>query len=64
MKMQRDQAFYEVYQEADYRVCDGQILFGILSEPRRLWRRYLIEHPPFFYFVLQERLKLYKNPFA
>ena len=38
--------------------------YRLLSEPRRLWRRYLIEHPPFFYFVVQERLKLYKNPFA
>ncbi len=38
--------------------------YRLLSEPRRLWRRYLVEHPPFFYFVLQEKLKLYKNPFA
>jgi len=38
--------------------------YRLLSEPRRLWRRYLIEHPPFFYSVLQERLNLYKNPFA
>lgn len=38
--------------------------YRLLSEPRRLWRRYLIEHPPFFYFVLQEKLQLYKNPFA
>ena len=38
--------------------------YRLLSEPRRLWRRYLLEHPPFFYFVLQEKLKLYKNPFA
>lgn len=37
--------------------------YRLLSEPRRLWKRYLIEHPPFFYFVLQEKLKLYRNPF-
>ena len=41
-----------------------ETLYRLLSEPRRLWRRYLIEHPPFFYFVMQEKLKLYKNPFA
>ncbi|MDJ0902265.1 MAG: WecB/TagA/CpsF family glycosyltransferase [Xenococcus sp. MO_188.B8] len=38
--------------------------YRLLSEPRRLWRRYLLEHPPFFYFMLQESFKLYKNPFA
>ncbi|ELS02851.1 exopolysaccharide biosynthesis protein, WecB/TagA/CpsF family [Xenococcus sp. PCC 7305] len=38
--------------------------YRLLSEPRRLWKRYLIEHPPFFYFVLQEKLKLYRNPFG
>ena len=38
--------------------------YRLLNEPRRLWRRYLIEHPPFFYFVLQEKFQLYKNPFA
>ena len=41
-----------------------ETFYRLLSEPRRLWRRYLLEHPPFFYFILQEKLNLYKNPFT
>jgi len=38
MKLQRDAEFYRLYQAADYRVCDSQILFyfsRILGTPIR-----------------------------
>ncbi|MCA1992514.1 MAG: WecB/TagA/CpsF family glycosyltransferase [Coleofasciculus sp. S288] len=37
--------------------------YRLLSEPRRLWRRYLIEDPPFFGLILKQKLNVYKNPF-
>lgn len=39
-------------------------LYRLLSEPRRLWRRYLVEGPAFFWFVLLQKCGLYKNPFS
>lgn len=39
-------------------------LYRLLSEPKRLWRRYLVEGPTFFWYVLLQMLKLYKEPFA
>lgn len=41
-----------------------ETFYRLFSEPRRLWRRYLLEHPPFFYFILQEKFNFYRNPFA
>jgi N-acetylglucosaminyldiphosphoundecaprenol N-acetyl-beta-D-mannosaminyltransferase len=38
-------------------------LHRLLSEPRRLWKRYLVEGPPFFWLVLMQMLKLYHDPF-
>jgi N-acetylglucosaminyldiphosphoundecaprenol N-acetyl-beta-D-mannosaminyltransferase len=38
-------------------------LYRLLSEPRRLWRRYLINDPPFFWLILKQRLGLYRSPF-
>ncbi|MEM7713973.1 MAG: WecB/TagA/CpsF family glycosyltransferase [Cyanobacteria bacterium P01_A01_bin.68] len=37
-------------------------LFRLLSEPQRLWKRYLIDDLPFFWLVLLQKLRLYKNP--
>lgn len=37
--------------------------YRLLKEPRRLWRRYLIDDLPFFLFILKQKLQLYKNPF-
>lgn len=37
-------------------------LHRLLSEPRRLWRRYLIEGLPFFWLVLKQKLNLYRSP--
>lgn len=38
-------------------------LYRLLSEPRRLWKRYLIDDIPFFYLILKQKLGLYNNPF-
>lgn len=37
-------------------------LHRLLSEPQRLWRRYLIEGLPFFWLVLKQKLNLYRPP--
>lgn len=37
-------------------------LYRLLTEPTRLWKRYLVDDLPFFWFVLQQRLNLYKSP--
>ncbi|HEY9631685.1 MAG TPA: WecB/TagA/CpsF family glycosyltransferase [Coleofasciculaceae cyanobacterium] len=39
-------------------------LYRLVSEPRRLWKRYLVEGPKFFWFVLMQALHLYTDPFA
>ncbi len=39
-------------------------LYRLVSEPRRLWKRYLVEGPMFFWFVLLQILNLYTDPFA
>lgn len=39
-------------------------LYRLLSEPKRLWRRYLLEDPLFFWLIAQQKLNLYRNPFA
>ncbi|MEG4290086.1 WecB/TagA/CpsF family glycosyltransferase [Microcoleus sp. C2C3] len=38
--------------------------YRLLNEPRRLWKRYLIEGLPFFRLILEQKLGLYKMPFA
>lgn len=38
-------------------------LFRLAQEPRRLWRRYLLEDPRFFRLVLQQRRGRYRDPF-
>jgi N-acetylglucosaminyldiphosphoundecaprenol N-acetyl-beta-D-mannosaminyltransferase len=39
-------------------------LFRIWKEPKRLWKRYLIEDIPFFLLFAKQLLGVYKNPFA
>jgi exopolysaccharide biosynthesis WecB/TagA/CpsF family protein len=39
-------------------------LYRLGCEPRRLWRRYLVEGLPFFGLVLWQKLNLYQDPFA
>ena len=38
-------------------------LYRLLAEPRRLWKRYLVHSPSFFWLVLKQKLKLYVDPF-
>ncbi|WP_035668036.1 WecB/TagA/CpsF family glycosyltransferase [Flavobacterium sp. 83] len=38
-------------------------LYRLLQEPKRLWKRYLIDDLPFFYFILKQKIGIYKNPF-
>lgn len=38
-------------------------LYRLLSEPKRLWKRYLIEDLPFLWLILLQKLNLYKMPF-
>jgi exopolysaccharide biosynthesis WecB/TagA/CpsF family protein len=37
-------------------------LFRIYSDPKRLWKRYLIEDLPFFWLLIQQKLGIYKPP--
>lgn len=37
-------------------------LYRLLSEPTRLWKRYLIDDTHFFWLVLKQKLNLYKVP--
>lgn len=37
--------------------------YRLMREPRRLWRRYLVEGPPFLWLVLRQRLGLYAPGF-
>ena len=34
-------------------------LYRLTSEPKRLWKRYLIEDLPFFWLILQQKINLY-----
>lgn len=38
-------------------------VYRLLSEPRRLWKRYLIEGLPFFRLIVEQKLGFYKMPF-
>jgi len=37
-------------------------LYRLLSEPKRLWKRYLIDDIPFFWLIFKQKLGFYKNP--
>lgn len=38
--------------------------YRLLSEPNRLWKRYLVDDLPFFLLVLKQKFRLYKNPWS
>jgi exopolysaccharide biosynthesis WecB/TagA/CpsF family protein len=38
-------------------------LYRLIKEPRRLWRRYLINDMTFFYYFIKQKLGIYRNPF-
>lgn len=37
-------------------------LYRLFCEPKRLWKRYLLEAFPFLWLILQQRLSLYRDP--
>jgi len=37
--------------------------YRLIQEPKRLWKRYLIHDMAFFYYLLKQRLGIYKNTF-
>lgn len=37
-------------------------LYRLLAEPGRLWKRYLLENPPFFWLILKQKFGLYQSP--
>ena len=39
-------------------------LYRFLQEPRRLFKRYFIDDPKFFWYFGKQLLGLYKDPFA
>ena len=39
-------------------------LYRLISEPKRLWKRYLVEDLPFLWLVLLQKLDLYQMPFT
>jgi N-acetylglucosaminyldiphosphoundecaprenol N-acetyl-beta-D-mannosaminyltransferase len=38
-------------------------LYRLVSEPKRLWKRYLLEDPMFLWLVFAQKLNLYSEPF-
>lgn len=39
-------------------------LYRLLAEPKRLWKRYLVHGPSFFWLILKQKLNLYVDPFS
>ncbi|MCY7278802.1 MAG: WecB/TagA/CpsF family glycosyltransferase, partial [Phormidesmis sp. CAN_BIN44] len=39
-------------------------LYRLLSEPKRLWKRYFFDAVPFLFLILQQRLQIYNNPWS
>ena len=39
-------------------------LYRLFNEPKRLWKRYLLDALPFMWLILKQRLLLYKNPWS
>lgn len=39
-------------------------LYRLISEPKRLWKRYVFDAVPFLYLILQQRLNMYINPWS
>lgn len=39
-------------------------LYRLLAEPKRLWKRYLVHGPSFFWLVLKQKLNLYVDPLS
>lgn len=38
-------------------------LYRLICEPKRMFKRYLVDDPVFFWYLLKDKLGVYKNPF-
>lgn len=38
-------------------------LYRLIKEPKRLWKRYLLDDPKIFGYIIKQKMGLYKNPF-
>ena len=39
-------------------------LYRLVKEPKQRWRRYVLHQPPVLFYLLLQRLGLYRNPFG
>ncbi|MGI8504422.1 MAG: WecB/TagA/CpsF family glycosyltransferase [Hassallia sp.] len=39
-------------------------LYRLLSEPQRLWKRYLLDAIPFLWLIVKQKFQLYQNPWS
>ena len=39
-------------------------LYRIICEPKRLWKRYVIDDLPFFWLIIKQRFNLYRDPWT
>ncbi len=39
-------------------------LYRLLAEPKRLWKRYLVDNPPFLWLILKQKFNAYRGPFT
>lgn len=39
-------------------------MYRLLLEPKRLWKRYIVNDMPFLWLIIKQKLELYKNPFT
>ena len=46
------------------RAIGFEWLYRLLKEPKRLWKRYLIEDMPFLFLLMKQKFGLYRNPFS
>ena len=44
--------------------CAMEWLYRLYKEPKRMYRRYLIEDMPFFWLLLKQKCGIYKNPYG
>ncbi len=47
-----------------FQVCGMEWFYRMCQEPKRLWRRYLVDDTGILVYMLKQKLGLYHNPFA
>jgi len=46
-----------------FQIIGFEWLYRLIKEPKRLWKRYLVDDVQFFYYLLKQKAGIYKNPF-